>query len=48
MLPWKALQWMFFQKCLLNTEDEYIIAGDETVGSKAGKETYGLDRFFAG
>jgi putative transposase len=48
VLPWKALQWMFFQKCLLKVEDEYIIAGDETVDSKAGKVTYGLDRFYAG
>jgi len=48
VLPWKALHWMFFQKCFLKAEDEYIIAGDETVDSKAGKETYGLDRFYAG
>ena len=48
VLPWKALHWMFFQKCLLKAEDEYIIAGDETVDSKAGKKTYGLDRFYAG
>lgn len=47
-LPWKALQWMFFQKCFLKVKDEYIIAGDEVVDSKAGKETYGLDRFFSG
>ena len=33
ILPWKALQWMFFQKCFLKANDEYIIAGDEVVGS---------------
>lgn len=32
----------------MHAEDEYIAAGDEVVVSKAGKETYGLDRFFAG
>jgi hypothetical protein len=32
----------------LKPEDEYIAAGDEVVVSKAGKETYGLDRFFLG
>jgi putative transposase len=48
VLPWKALLWLFFQKCLLKEQDEYIIAGDEVVDSKAGKETYGLDRFFSG
>ena len=48
VLPWKAIHWLLFQKCLLKTEDEYIIAGDEVVDSKAGKKTYGLDRFFSG
>jgi hypothetical protein len=48
VLPWKAIHWLLFQKCLFKTEDEYIIAGDEVVDSKAGKKTYGLDRFFSG
>ena len=48
VLPWKAIQWRFFQKRFLKPEDEYIIAGDETVIGKAGKETYGLDRYFSG
>jgi len=48
LLPWNAIQWLFFRKCFLKPEDEYIAAGDEVVVSKAGKETYGLDRFFSG
>jgi putative transposase len=48
VLPWRALHWQFFVKHHLKPGDEYIIAGDETVVSKAGKETYGLDRFFSG
>ena len=48
VLSWKAIQWLFFQKRFLKTEDEYFIAGDEVVDSKAGKKTYGLDRFFSG
>ena len=48
VLSWKAIQWLFFRKRFLKTEDEYIIAGDEVVVSKAGKKTYGLDRFFSG
>jgi len=48
VLPWKALQWLFFEKRFLKAEAEYIVAGDEVVVSKAGKETYGLDRFFSG
>jgi hypothetical protein len=39
---------LFFKKRFLHSEDEYIAAGDEVVVSKAGKETFGLDRFFAG
>lgn len=48
LLPWQAIQWQFFVKRFWKPEDEYIIAGDETVVSKAGKETNGLDRFFSG
>ncbi len=48
VLPWNALQWLFFRKRFLQSADEYLIAGDEVVVSKAGKETFGLDRFFAG
>ena len=47
-LPWKAIQWLFFRKRFLKPEDEYIVAGDEVVVSKAGKKTHGLDRFFSG
>ena len=48
VLPWKSIHWLFFRKCLLKPNDEYIVAGDEVVVSKAGKETHGLDRFFSG
>ena len=48
VLSWPALHWLFFMESFLHCEDEYIAAGDEVVVSKAGKETYGLDRFFAG
>lgn len=48
VISWKVIQWLFFRKCFLKTEDEYIIAGDEVVVSKAGKKTFGLDRFFSG
>ena len=48
VLSWPALHWLFFKESFLHSEDEYIAAGDEVVVSKAGKETYGLDRFFAG
>ena len=47
-LMWSALHWDLFRERLFKPADEYIAAGDETVISKAGKKTYGLDRFFAG
>jgi hypothetical protein len=48
VLPWKAIHWLFFWKHFLKSEDEYLVAGDEVVVSKAGKKTHGLDRFFSG
>lgn len=47
-LPWEAVHWTLFLKSLLKPSEKYIIAGDETVIGKAGKETHGLDRFFSG
>lgn len=46
-LPWGTLLWLFVRHHLLHVEGEYILAGDETVVTKAGKVTYGLDRFFS-
>jgi len=48
VLPWGAIHWLLFWVKLMRPEDEHIVAGDEVVVSKAGKETYGLDRFFSG
>jgi putative transposase len=47
-IPWAQVMWQFFCQTLFHKEEIYIFAGDETVISKAGKETYGLDRFFSG
>ena len=46
-IPWANMLWSFFEKWLWNPRDEYLLAGDEVVCGKAGKETYGLDRFFS-
>ncbi|MFH1634343.1 MAG: transposase [Chloroflexota bacterium] len=48
VLPWEAIQWLFFRVRFLNQKDEYIASGDEVIVAKAGKETHGLDRFFSG
>ena len=48
VLPWPQLFWQFFRVHLFDQTDVYLLAGDETVVTKAGKHTHGLDRFFAG
>jgi putative transposase len=45
--PWKAIHWLFVRLKFLKPTGQYFIAGDEVVDSKAGRETYGLDRFFS-
>ena len=47
-LPWREMFAKFFETHIFNTEHEYILAGDETVVSKSGAETFGIDRFFSG
>jgi putative transposase len=48
ILPWATLFWLFFRTHLLRADDVYLMGGDETVVTKAGTQTAGLDRFFAG
>jgi DDE superfamily endonuclease len=47
VIPWASLFWLFFRTHLLKADDVYLLGGDETVVTKAGKHTHGLDRFFA-
>src|SRR5262245_1721912 len=47
VIPWAALFWLFFHTHLFERDDVYLLAGDETIVTKAGKHTPGLDRFFA-
>ena len=47
VMPWAMVFWLFFRHHLLQTGATYILAGDECVVTKAGKRTYGLDRFFS-
>ena len=48
VLPWEQMQVKFFATHLCQPEREYILAGDETVIGKSGRETYGVNRFFSG
>src|SRR6266540_4278992 len=47
LIPWASLFWLFFRSHLFQRDDLYIVGGDETVVTKAGTHTHGLDRFFA-
>jgi putative transposase len=46
-LEWTAVQVKFFETHLFNPEQEYILAGDETIVSKSGYQTFGIDRFYS-
>ena len=47
VIPWATVFWVFFRQHLFCPNDVYLLAGDEVVITKAGKETYGLDKFFS-
>ena len=44
---WLQIQWNLFTSQFHQMDREYIVAGDEVVFGKAGKETHGLGRFFS-
>lgn len=46
-INWLAVNWCFFAHCVYDRAGVYLLVGDETVVSKAGKKTFGLDRFFS-
>jgi hypothetical protein len=47
VLPWAQIFWFFFRTHVFRPGEVYLVVGDESVVSKAGKKTYGLDRFFS-
>lgn len=46
-LDWTAVQWRFFELFVHRQDAVYLLAGDESPISKAGKKTYGIDWFFS-
>jgi DDE superfamily endonuclease len=46
-ITWLKVNWFFIRHHLLSPADTILIAGDETVVTKSGQKTYGLDRFFS-
>jgi IS4 transposase len=47
VIPWAQVFWEFFREHLLDCQDTYLLAGDECIVTKAGKQTHGLDYFFS-
>jgi hypothetical protein len=47
IIPWAQVFWVFFCEHVLDQQDTYLLAGDESVITKAGEKTYGLDCFFS-
>jgi putative transposase len=46
-LPWLNIFWLLFHNYLFQADEIYLLAGDETVITKSGYHTHGIDRFFA-
>src|SRR6476620_12118127 len=46
-LSWGTVPWVLMRHHLLEPDDVIVLGGDDVVVTKAGKHTYGLDRFFS-
>src|SRR5919107_1912681 len=46
-LNWCQLNWLLIRHHLWDTDEVALMSGDHVVVTKAGKTTYGLDRFFS-
>ncbi len=46
-ITWSKVHWCLIRHCFLAAGDVLILAADETVVTKSGKKTHGLDRFFS-
>lgn len=47
VIAWATVNWIFIRHHLLDPTDTILVGGDETVVTKSGQKTYGLDRFFS-
>ena len=48
VISWPEVFCKFFMRHLYRSDGEYFLVGDESVVTKSGKETHGLDNFFSG
>ena len=47
-IDWAQLHWQIIKAHLLSSESLYLLAGDDVVVSKSGKQTHGVGRFYSG
>ena len=47
-MNWFRIHWTLLQTHLLRSDGLYLLAGDEVIVSKAGKQTEGVGRFYSG
>jgi len=48
VMPWSQVVGRFFEQHLYDPAGEYFLVGDESVVTKSGHKTHGLDHFFSG
>jgi putative transposase len=48
IIPWPQVFRRFFEQHLYEPGGEYFLVGDESIITKSGQETHGLDYFFSG
>ena len=46
-IVWAKVNWFFIRQHLLDRQDVVLIGGDESVVTKSGQKSYGLERFFS-
>jgi hypothetical protein len=46
-IDWLEVKWLFFKLFVYDPEAIYLLAGDESVITKAGEHTFGIGRFFS-
>ena len=46
-IEWERINWTLIRHWFISSDDVFILPGDETMVTKSGKKTHGIDRFFS-
>jgi putative transposase len=46
-IDWERINWTLIRQWFISHDDVFILPGDETMVTKSGKKTHGIDRFFS-